>query len=179
MPTEQSVGTKQKCWILFAKKWRKIIAENCWKVLAVYIRFFVMISPEIRNSSSHQISLKKSLNDYMGRHKDADVTMIESLRTSFIHTIDKISETWGEVAFRNYNKDKFSSKFHPAIYDAVMVGFYDILQQGSSIVHADETVHITLLCNDNFKDATSKRTTDLENIRLRIKLVKDALLGES
>lgn len=30
------MGTKQKCWILFAKKWRKIIAENCWKVLAVY-----------------------------------------------------------------------------------------------------------------------------------------------
>ena len=114
-------------------KWRALfgseIEDNRMRDIEYILRFFVMISPEIRNNTSHQISLKKSLNDYMGKHKDADVTMINSLRASFIQTIEKISELWDKVAFRNYNNDKFSTKFHPAIYDAVMVGFYDILQQ--------------------------------------------------
>ena len=58
------MGTKQKCWILFAKKWRKIIAENCWKVLAVYRWNITINNPKEENLEHEQI--KKIMKQFKG-----------------------------------------------------------------------------------------------------------------
>ncbi len=135
------------------------------------LRFFVMKSNIIRNSGAKQISLKKSLNDFMHYYQNADEMLLQRMRTEFIHTMEHIINSIGVNAFRNYNNGKYSSKFNPALYDAVScAAFYT---DGSS----SEAKHKALFDNSDFMNACKYRTTDIENINKRISIAEDVLFG--
>ena len=82
----------------------------------------------------------------------------------------------GEQAFRNYSHGRFTNKFHPAIFDAVIVAFYEANIKNVKIPKIEKELHVQLLKNDEFKKVISERTTDVNNIKKRIEMVNDYLI---
>ena len=146
------------------------VADSRMRDLEYILRFFVIKSATIRNSALNQISLKKELNDYMGRYKDAPADEIQALRADFTRTINAVLESIGSNAFRSYSSGKFSKKFHPAIFDAISIAAYEHLVYNETLPMVEQRAHVALLENPTFKGCTSVRTTDIENINQRIAL---------
>lgn len=163
------------------EKWRTLFgsvdADSRMRDLEYILRFYAMKTPEILESSSKQISLKKALNTFMKKHKNAGAEKIQMLKGEFERTIQLAYDHIGVNAFRNYSGNKFSKKFHPAIFDAIMISIFLIDQQGIEITDVSDDAHKALLENTEFKNAISKRTTDVENIQKRIRLAAEILFG--
>lgn len=160
--------------------WRKLFGleteDTRMRDIECILRFFVMKSNVVQKKSFGQISLKKVLNEYMGNYADADREIIESFCKDFTSTIRAIYDNIGVNAFRNYSSEKFTKKFHPAIFDAVAVAVSDALSNGENLKKVTEKQHIALLQNTEFKEAISMRTTNIENIKRRIGLAHDFLI---
>lgn len=163
------------------KIWRELFgteeADSRMRDLEYILRFFTMKTGNILDTESKQISLKKALNDFMKTHKEDSPADIQRFKDEFDTTVQLVYDHIGKDAFRNYTRGKFSKKFHPAIFDAIMVAVFLIHKQGIPLDEVSEEKHIALLENPGFKEATSKRTTDVENIRKRIFLAGELLFG--
>lgn len=163
------------------KTWRELFgteeADSRMRDLEYILRFFTMKTGDILDTESKQISLKKALNDFMKTHKEDSTADIQRFKDEFDTTVQLVYDHIGKDAFRNYTRGKFSKKFHPAIFDAIMVAVFLIHKQGIPLDDVSEEKHIALLENPGFKEATSKRTTDVENIRKRIFLAGEMLFG--
>lgn len=163
------------------KTWRKLFGtedvDSRMRDLEYILRFFTMKTGDILNTDSKQISLKKALNDFMKAHKEDRPADIQQFKDEFDTTVQLVYDHIGRDAFRNYTRGKFSKKFHPAIFDAIMVAVFLIQKQGIPLDDVSEEKHIALLENPNFKEVTSKRTTDVDNIRKRIFIVGEMLFG--
>lgn len=163
------------------KIWRELFgteeADSRMRDLEYILRFFTMKTGNILDTESKQISLKKALNDFMKTHKEDSPADIQRFKDEFDTTVQLVYDHIGKDAFRNYTRGKFSKKFHPAIFDAIMVAVFLIHKQGIPLDEVSEEKHIALLENLGFKEATSKRTTDVENIRKRIFLAGELLFG--
>ena len=163
------------------KTWRKLFgteeSDSRMRDLEYILRFFTMKTGDILDTESKQISLKKALNDFMKTHKEDSPTDIQRFKEEFDTTVQLVYDHIGEDAFRNYTRGKFSKKFHPAIFDAIMVAVFLLHKQGIPLDDVSEEKHIALLENPGFKEATSRRTTDIENIWKRIFLVGEMLFG--
>ena len=163
------------------KTWRELFgteeADSRMRDLEYILRFFTMKTGDILDTESKQISLKKALNDFMKTHKEDSPADIQRFKNEFDTTVQLVYDHIGKDAFRNYTRGKFSKKFHPAIFDAIMVAVFLIHKQGIPLADVSEEKHIALLENPGFKEATSKRTTDVENVRKRIFLAGEMLLG--
>lgn len=163
------------------KTWRKLFgteeSDSRMRDLEYILRFFTMKTGDILDTESKQISLKKALNDFMKTHKEDSPTDIQRFKEEFDTTVQLVYDHIGKDAFRNYTRGKFSKKFHPAIFDAIMVAVFLLHKQGIPLDDVSEENHIALLENPGFKEATSRRTTDIENIWKRIFLVGEMLFG--
>lgn len=160
--------------------WRKLFGskspDSRMRDIEYILRFFVMKSAYI-SGEGDRISLKKSLNMFMNANKDADEQNILSFQHEFEKTIQLVINNIGEDAFHNYMNGKFSSKFHPAIYDAVMVATFMRASRETDILPVSHERHKDLFDNMDFKNAISVRTTNIENIRKRISMA-DKILFE-
>ena len=165
------------------EKWRNLFGTNNedsrMRDLELILRFFVLKDPGVMDSSMTQISLKKTLNEYMETHKNDSPERIDRYRKEFLDTISFIMDHIGTDAFKNYNekKDKFSKKFHPAIYDAIMIAAFKVKEMGIDCQYVSAEVHKSIFENSDFKNAISNRTTNIENIRLRVRIAASVLFG--
>lgn len=163
------------------RTWRELFgteeADSRMRDLEYILRFFTMKEGDILDAESKQISLKKALNDFMKAHREDNPANIQKFKEEFEKTVQFVYGHIGKNAFRNYTRGKFSRKFHPAIFDAIMVAVFLIDKKGLQIADVSPEKHVALLENPEFKEATSKRTTDVENIRKRIFLVGKMLFG--
>lgn len=161
-------------------KWRVLFgndkADSRMRDIECILRFFVMKSQKVRDSEAKQISLKKTLNDFMGEFINAPENLIDEFRLDFIKTMDKIYDNIGKNAFRNYSKGKYTKKFHPAIFDSIAVAIYDEIKSGNNDFAVNAEKHIDLLLDEEFKKSCSIRTTDVDNIKKRIQLAKEYLI---
>lgn len=159
--------------------WRSLFGseqpDSRMRDIELILRFFVMKSDMVLKSESNQISLKKTLNDYMGKYRNVPDNTLEIMKKEFIDTIEAVNIYLGKEAFHNYQSGKYTTKLHPAIYDAVMVAFYEQISNGNTIYPIPEEKHIALLKDEQFEYVISQRTTDIKNIKLRIKLCKNFL----
>ena len=162
-------------------KWRRLFGtdtpDSRMRDMEFILRFFVMKTDDILKGSGKQISLKKSLNDFMSLHKDDDHDAIKAYKREFLQTIQLIYDNVGERAFRNYRSGKYSGQFHPAIYDAVMVAAYKGYNNKGELRAVSDSDHVAMLTNEQFMDAVSKRTTNIENILLRIHIAGEILFA--
>lgn len=160
--------------------WRALFgtasADNRMRDMECILRYFVMKSDSVKNNSSKRISLKKELNDFMGQHRHDSEEEISVFKRDFVETIEVIYQTLGENAFRNFTT-RYSKKFHPAIYDAIMVAYHDRLKLGEVISFVGEEKHKMLVTDDEFKNAVTKHTTDTDNIRKRIDIASSILFN--
>ena len=161
--------------------WRKLFGSDCpdnrMRDIEYILRFFVLKTDEILSSEINQISLKKSLNTFMEKHKNSSPIELTKLEDEFISTIHSVFESIGENAFRNYTRNGYSKKFHPAIYDAVMIAVFFAKESKSNIKAVSRENHVKLLENERFKEVVSNQTTNVDNIRTRINLAGDILFG--
>lgn len=163
------------------KTWRKLFGteepDSRMRDIEYILRFFTMKTNAVLDSDSKQISLKKALNDFMKAHKEDSSISIQQFKDEFEKTVQLVNDHLGENAFKNYTRNKFSRKFHPAIFDAIMVATFLIDAEGIPLADVSAEKHKELLENEEFKSAVSKRTTDIENIRKRISLAGEILFG--
>lgn len=161
--------------------WRKLFGtdnpDSRMRDIEYILRFFVIKTSDILNSDAKQISLKKSLNNFMDIHKNDEPENIQQFKSEFEKTICLVDKYIGNLAFRNYARNNFSKKFHPAIFDSIMISVFLIDKKGYPFNNVSAEKHKQLLSNEEFKDAISKRTTDIANIKKRIYLAAEVLFG--
>lgn len=159
--------------------WRQLFGakneDSRMRDLECILRFFLMKSAMVQENTSAQISLKKSLNDFMFENRNISNDDVENYSNQFSTTIDAVKRLFGINAFHNYSNGKYSRKFHPAIFDAIMVGVFNLIKSGHLPEAVSENVHKEILQDPNFINATTTRTTDIENIHKRIAIVSSAL----
>lgn len=161
--------------------WRKLFGtadpDSRMRDIEYILRFFVMKTDDVLKSDANQISLKKSLNTFMDDHKNDAVEDLEEFKADFLSTIQLVNSSIGENAFRNLAKTGFSKKFHPAIFDAIMVSAFLSNKKGHHIRAVSPAQHQELLSDDQFKNAISKRTTNIASIKRRVQLAGAILFG--
>lgn len=163
------------------KIWRELFGtkepDSRMRDIEYILRFFIMKSDDVLKSKATQISLKKTLNSFMDTHKNDDLETLARFRTEFENTIQIVHDCIGKNAFKNYSKGKFANKFHPAIFDAIMVSAFLISDKGYPIHQVLEEQHKEIFQNDIFNEVISKRTTNIENIKKRIQIAGKILFG--
>ncbi|MFN3755224.1 DUF262 domain-containing protein [Flavobacterium sp.] len=148
--------------------------------LEFILRFFALAQDEIKNKNEGQISLKLFLNDFMGNKDNNKKNKIEALESDFVNTINQIHTFIGINAFKNINNENtYLSRFHPTIFDSISIATSYAIKKGIDISRIENLAqkHIELLNNPNFKEYSSNRTTNLENINGRINLASQILFG--
>lgn len=164
--------------------WRKLYGTNTedsrMADMEFILRFFSLSAEEFIGKKTGQISLKLTLNNYMGDKKHQSILFLEARKKEFIKVIETIANSIGENAFRNYTVDGiFVKKFHPTIFDSIIISTNYALGKNINVVNIKnlQSKHIELLQNEDFKRYTTERTTNLENINGRINLACQILYG--
>lgn len=138
------------------------------------LRFFALASNEVKNSKAKQISLKRTLNDYMGNEESRSATILEEREKDFTETVKFISENLGCNAFHNLSPkgDGYVEKLHPAIFDSISIATsYALKESKNKIKSTDlQKKKDELLKNENYIKYISLRTTNIANINGRIGL---------
>ena len=148
--------------------------------LEFILRFFALAQDEIKNKNEGQISLKLFLNEFMGNKENNKKNKIETFENDFTNTINQINTFIGINAFKNINSENiYLNRFHPTIFDSISIATNYTIKRGvdiSKIENLDQK-HIELLSNEKFKEYSSNRTTNIENINGRINLACKLLYG--
>ena len=137
-----------------------------------------------KEANQKQINLVKYLNVFMKRNGDFAIISENELQTQFEEIFDFLNVSFDENLFRNGKKsDKgiiFSKKINPAIVDAV----YSATNYVRTIKGLNEYRKIDmieryrkLIGDDLFQDAISKRTTNIEKIKIRMNKATELLYG--
>ena len=142
--------------------------------------------PKQKESTQKQINLVKYLNIFMKRNGDLDIISENELQTQFQEILDFFNDVFDGNFFRNGKKDDggiiFSKKVNPAIVDAV----YSATKYVREIKGLDKYRRLNmiekyeiLIGDDLFQDAISKRTTNIEKIKIRMNKAAEILYGVS
>lgn len=158
--------------------WRKLYGSTTtdprMQDLELILRFFALGDDYIKNSKATQISLKKYLNEYMGKFKKMDDSEVDRKRHKFINTMDYIYENFGENAFHNIGVNRF----HNTTFDAISIATAYIMDKGSTSTGIDFIEKkLKLFSNEDFKTFITERTTNISHINGRISLALEYLYG--
>ena len=149
--------------------------------MELILRFFAMSELQNREEKKlKQINLTKYLNNYMGDKTNVEEDIIDKMGKEFVEMIETCKKVFGKSAFRNLKKDstEFTNKINPAIFDAVAVATsYAIKKDVVEFENNYLAKYKELLDNEDFKDASSHRTTNTENIFKRIELASKLIYG--
>ena len=111
--------------------------------------------------------------------KEEDI--IKEMEQNFILTINACKNAFGDAAFRNLKKasEDFTNKISPTIFDAITVATSYAIKKNSVDFEKNDyrKNYIDLLKNEEFRDVSSHRTTDIENIFKRIELASEIIYG--
>ncbi|HEY9614195.1 DUF262 domain-containing protein [Allocoleopsis sp.] len=120
---------------------------------------------------SYKDSMKEFLNNYMSKNRHLKIQSADQVKQAFIPTIEVIYECLGSRAF------KPKTALNAAIFDAVMVGLARRLEKGS-IKNLEQLRfwYQVLLNEKNFIAASTVRTSNEGNVRLRLQLTTDAFV---
>ena len=105
---------------------------------------------------------------------------IERMKNNFENMIKKAYELFGINSFKNLKKgsNDFANQVNPAIYDAVAIATAYAMKER---LISNDTDYLEkykeLLQNEEFRIASSNRTTNVDNIRKRIELASRILYG--
>lgn len=158
-------------------KWRILwgaeARDSRMRDLEMILRFFVLSDNAIlySNDVPAKISLKKSLNEYMGAVRD-DLE-IDVLRKKFIKTVDFIYEYFGATAFNNISPSDSSrlvKNLSSTVFDAVMIASWKFVAENFPRRTASEYQEkkIQVLKNKDYQTVLAQETMRITNIRKRV-----------
>ncbi len=165
--------------------WRTILGldveDSRMADLELILRYFAMRDLHVRNEGQlKQINLAKYLNQYMSEKTDSTEEDILDMKQDFIKMIDKVFELFGENAFKNLKKESenFANKINPAIFDAISVATSHAIRTGCKFTEENYLEkYKNLLKDEEFHRVSSSRTTNIDNIKMRIQLAAEFLYG--
>ncbi len=157
------------------QSWRTLYGSTTedarMKDIEQILRFFTLGSYTIKKSEAVQISLKKELNIFMGSSESKSPKELVKRKDIFTKTMDYILLNFGENAFHNITSKESLSRFNPTTFDAIAIATaYALGKNPTLTINNAEKKRISLLNNDEFKNLTSERTTNISNINGRISL---------
>lgn len=161
--------------------WRNLFGsptpDSRMRDIEFILRFFALKQVYIEQPDSTSISLKRTLNVYMGSPENNTPEKIEKLRNKFITTITQIYEVIGSQAFHNMSEKKqvLIPKFHPTVYDSIMIAVAT-KEEGMSLSELKSNQH-KILSAPEYQDLLRFRTTNIENIIKRVDFVKEFMKG--
>lgn len=157
------------------QEWRSLFGDpnedNRMIDLEFILRFFAMNTPDVYNSDAQKVSLKQLLNKYMQSNRTLSEDEKESKTNTFRDTISFIYSAYGEEAFFNLQKDlsKIRRKFHPAVYDSIMIATAIALSRGFHRNTIDlRSRRMALLLDGDYRNSIMQATMQISNIRTRI-----------
>lgn len=164
-------------------EWRDMfgseVEDSRMNDIELILRFFTLAEFNYKSFLKQQINLKKELNLCMGRYKNISDLEINIMKLKFEKVIQFLHHKIGKNAFRNISAedDKYITRFHPTIYDAVSIATLMTMQKDITCLDKEDIIdrHKELLRDDDFKNWTSNRTTNIENIIGRINLAAEYL----
>lgn len=165
-------------------KWRSLwgveTRDSRMRDLEMILRFFTLSDDPILYSdrTPANISLKKSLNEYMGAVRTG--SEIDELRQKFIRTVDFVHENFGNTAFNNLSPSdpsKFFNNLSSTIFDAIMIASWKVVDAKLPKRKTSEYQErkIQVLKNPEYQKALSQETMRITNIRKRVNDMFNAL----
>lgn len=131
-------------------------------------------------------SLSASINNYIEKNKNnVDVLILEK---KFNETFNLVTKAFGDYSFLTFNKDSNGDfqklKFNAALYDAVMVGFYenneaDVLSFSSNKNENLEKIYKIFQDDKEFIKSISQATGNKSAVRYRISKIKEVFVEKS
>lgn len=168
----------------FYEKWRLLwgseTRDSRMRDLELILRFFVLSDNEIlySNEIPAKISLKKSLNEYMGTFRTE--SEIGELRQKFIQTVDFVHDSFGVTAFHNLSPSdpsRFFNNLSSTVFDAIMIATWKVVAANYPVRQASEyqKQKILVLRNADYQKSLSQETMRITNIRKRVNDMFNAL----
>ena len=165
-------------------KWRSLWGEETQDSrmydLEMILRFFTLSDDWIFDSNPNppKISLKKSLNEYMGKVRSQ--LEINGLREKFIQTVDFVHESFGITAFNNLSPSdtsKFVNSLSSTVFDAIMIASWKVVKEKlpkkTATQYQDKKIQV--LKNSDYQKSLSQETMRIKNIRKRVDEMFNAL----
>ena len=168
------------------KTWRTVLGSEAedsrMADVELILRFFAFSGIISRNEiNQNQIILSKFLNEYMGEFSVLTEKEYIIKKTLFRDTIENLYESIGENVFRNLKRKNdeihWAKKVNPVIFDAICSATVYVNQNSNKQHSATLERYIELLEDLEFRNAISKRTTNIENIKTRISKAAYILYG--
>jgi len=160
--------------------WGVETRDSRMRDLEMILRFFVLSDDLILYSTNipANISLKKSLNEYMGKIRTP--LEIDELRQKFVRTVGFVYDSLGITAFNNLSPSDPSRLFNnlsSTVFDAVMIASWKILNSNLPRLKASEYQErkIKVLKNFDYQRALAQETMRISNIRKRVNEMFSAL----
>lgn len=168
--------------------WREVLgAEEDSRMADVelILRFFAFNDISNRKEYTQgQINLAKYLNDYMSDCFNISNDDLEFKRNQFISVIKYLHHSIGHCVFRNASlkngEIKWANKINPVIFDSVCTAAVKSLSSFdiNGIVKGELFAkYKKMVLDDEYKALIKQRTTNIDNIKLRVSLAAKALFG--
>lgn len=134
------------------------------------------------NFDSYSKPLAGFINSYVQKNRKPTKKKLTELRSAFINTLQVVIEVFGKHAFQTFTIKKngeieVQSKFNAALYDAVMIGFYQLIQEDRLDNRLNGKIALQkmndLLKDLNFRKSISQSTSDVTPIKFRVSAVKE------
>ncbi len=159
------------------ESWRSLVGlptvDPRMRDIEYILRFFAFSSNDMKTRTKGRISIKKYLNQFMGNPSSNTAEAIAKFENKFISMTSFVLINIGEFAFSsisNKDREKYSSRFHPTIFDAVAVSSLYASEAFASVPPDIKERHRALLLADDFKELTTSETMVVSNINSRIKM---------
>jgi hypothetical protein len=116
--------------------------------------------------------LKTFLNDYLSAHRDVALGVSDGIGKLFVDAIHAVDQAIGKAAFRP------ERALNVAFVDSIVVGLMRRLSSGTAIDSEQLSDAYETLAGDNeFVSATNVRTSDEDNVILRLSKATAAFAG--
>lgn len=164
--------------------WRNLYGateeDSRMRDVELILRFFAIRDLDVYAVKKKQINLRKYLDLYMN---SCPVETLERKREDFIATVNFVRENFGEHAFASATGDGLSMKkfrVNPVVFESVFVASDSFLRSGRELpVNANLNERKRMLLeNEEYQRVSRFRTTNIENIEMRIKLAHQILFPE-
>lgn len=132
------------------------------------LRFLALLNWD----GSYKEPMKFFLREFMTEHRNADDETLSKFTMQFTNTLYRINQSLGDDAFRPYETRTFSAPY----FDAFMVS---VCKNEDASNKAIKSAYQQLKENRDFVDYTRAATTNTQSINGRLRMVREAIDGNS
>lgn len=163
-----------------SKKWRELIHARSDKRMKAeeFILRFLAFHFDLNN---YEKPLAGFLNQFAESHRNADGEDLAQFKEVLHETVSRIERVFGEMAFKVFDVKKGNqilSHFNAALFDAEMVGVSRLSAADVAKIGPSERKRILaelgqLFYDDQFQRTITLATSDVAQIKTRVKIIHD------